>query len=230
MTNRTPETIHAFGAAVPGQPLVGSRLFDRRRLVVASSNRGKLAEIRDVLGDLPIELVPQGDLSIEDAEETASTFIENALLKARQAARHSGLPALGDDSGICVDALGGGPGLYSARYAGAHGDPAANIAKLLDALRGVADEQRTAHFYCVLVLLRHADDPAPLIAEARWHGRILRAPRGDGGFGYDPVFFDPLLDAGAAELDAATKNRVSHRGQALARLREMLRQSASVAR
>jgi XTP/dITP diphosphohydrolase len=192
------------------------------RLVVASSNPGKLVEIREVLAGLHVELVAQGDIGIGDADETASTFIENALLKARHAARLSGLPALGDDSGICVDALGGAPGLYSARYAGAHGDAAANIAKLLGALRDVPDSARSANFYCVVVLLRHADDPAPLIAEGRWQGRILAAPRGGGGFGYDPVFFDPLLGRGAAELDAETKNRVSHRGQALAHLRGLL--------
>jgi XTP/dITP diphosphohydrolase len=192
------------------------------RLVVASSNQGKLVEIREVLAGLHVELVAQGDIGIGDADETASTFIENALLKARHAARLSGLPALGDDSGICVDALGGAPGLFSARYAGAHGDAAANIAKLLAALRDVPDSARSANFYCVVVLLRHADDPAPLIAEGRWHGRILAAPRGSGGFGYDPVFFDPLLGRGAAELDAATKNRISHRGQALAQLRDLL--------
>ena len=191
-------------------------------IVIASSNAGKLGEIRQILGGLDLELIAQGDLGIADAEETASTFVENALLKARHAARASGLPAIGDDSGICVDALGGGPGLYSARYAGVHGDSAANIAKLLDALRDVPAARRAAAFHCVIVLLRHADDPAPLIAEARWHGRILHAPRGSGGFGYDPVFFDPALGVGAAELDAAIKNRVSHRGQALARLREIL--------
>jgi XTP/dITP diphosphohydrolase len=196
------------------------------RVVVASSNQGKLVEIREVLGGFDIELVAQSDLGIADADETASTFIENALLKARHAARLSGLPALGDDSGICVDALGGAPGLYSARYAGAHGDAAANIAKLLDALRDVAETARSANFYCVVVLLRHPDDPAPLIAEGRWQGRILTAPRGRGGFGYDPVFFDPLLGRGAAELEAATKNRVSHRGQALARLRVQLGDAA----
>jgi len=201
-----------------------------RRIVLASSNQGKLAELRDLLGDLDIELIAQSELGIADADETGLTFVENALLKARHAARLSGLPALGDDSGICVDALRGAPGLYSARYAGEHGNAAANIAKLLDALREVAAPHRGAHFHCTLTLLRTADDPAPLIAEGRWHGEILGTPRGNGGFGYDPVFFDPLLDAGAAELDAATKNRVSHRGQALARLREMLRQSASVAR
>jgi len=193
-----------------------------KRLVVASSNRGKLVEIREVLAGLELELVAQTDLGIADADETAGTFIENALLKARQAAQRSGLPALGDDSGICVDALNGAPGLYSARYAGVHGHAGANIDKLLSALRDIPDAARSAHFYCVIVLLRCADDPAPLIAEGRWDGRILPAPRGSGGFGYDPVFFDPVLGRGAAELDAAIKNRVSHRGQALAKLREIL--------
>jgi XTP/dITP diphosphohydrolase len=192
------------------------------RLVLASSNRGKLAEMHEVLAGLDLELIAQAALGIGDADETASTFVENALLKARHAARASGLPALGDDSGICVDALGGGPGLYSARYSGAHGNVEGNIAKLLAALRDVPEDQRTANFYCVVVLLRGADDPAPLIAEGRWHGRILDAPRGNGGFGYDPVFYDPVLGAGAAELESSIKHRVSHRGQALARMRELL--------
>lgn len=196
--------------------------MDFKRVVLASGNRGKLAEIRDVLADTGIELVAQSELGIDDAEETGATFVENALLKARHAARASGLPALGDDSGICVDELGGAPGLVSARYAGAHGDAAANIAKLLAALAGVEDARRGAHFHCTLVLVRTADDPAPLIAEGRWHGRILHAPRGDKGFGYDPVFFDSRLGQGAGELDPAVKNRVSHRGQALARLRELI--------
>lgn len=192
------------------------------KLVLASGNRGKLAEMHAILADLGVALVAQPELGIEDIEETGSTFVENALLKARHAARMSGLPALGDDSGLCVDALGGAPGLYSARYAGAHGDATANIAKLLEALREVPDENRGAHFHCTIVLLHSADDPAPLIAEGRWQGRILRAPRGTNGFGYDPVFFDPALGAGAAELDPATKNRVSHRGQALAQLRRLI--------
>lgn len=192
------------------------------RLVVATGNRGKLAEIADVLAGSGIELVAQSDLGIADADETGTTFVENALIKARHASLVSGLPALADDSGICVDALGGAPGLISAHYAGVHGDGTANIAKLLAALRDVPDEARTAHFHCTLVLLRRADDPAPLIAEGRWDGRILHAPRGARGFGYDPIFFDPALDAGAAELDPTIKNRVSHRGQALARLREAL--------
>jgi len=193
-----------------------------RRIVLASSNAGKLKEMREILAGSGIELVAQGELGIADADETASTFVENALLKARHAAQMSGLPALGDDSGLCVDALGGAPGLYSARYAGVHGNAAANIAKLLDALRDVPDAQRGAHFHCTIVLLAHPTDPAPVIAEGRWHGRILHAPRGNGGFGYDPVFFDPTLNIGAAELDAAVKNRVSHRGQALQNLHALL--------
>jgi XTP/dITP diphosphohydrolase len=194
-----------------------------RRIVLASSNAGKLIEIREVLADSGIELIAQSDLGIADADETGLTFVENALIKARHAARISGLPALGDDSGICVDALGGGPGLYSARYAGEHGNAKANIDKLLATLLDVPAERRTAHFHCTLVLLTHADDPAPLIAEGLWRGRILDAPRGDRGFGYDPVFFDPAHGP-AGELDAALKNRVSHRGLALAHLRELLAQ------
>jgi XTP/dITP diphosphohydrolase len=198
------------------------------KIVLASGNAGKLAEMRAILdgsvrADLDVDLVAQSDLGIADAEETGGTFVENALIKARHAARISGLPALADDSGICVDALGGAPGLISALYAGRHGDSAANIAKLLDALRDVPDARRSAHFHCTIVLLRNADDPAPLIAEGHWRGTILRAPRGSNGFGYDPIFFDPVLGKSAAELDAATKNRVSHRGQALAKLLEMLR-------
>jgi XTP/dITP diphosphohydrolase len=196
------------------------------KLVLASGNRGKLAEMRGILAGLDVELVAQSELGVADAEETATTFVENALLKARHAARATGLPALGDDSGICVDALGGAPGLYSARYAGTHGDSGANIAKLLDALRDVDEARRTAHFHCTIALLRSADDPAPLLAQGRWDGRILAAPRGAHGFGYDPVFFDPLLGRGAAELDPATKNRVSHRGQALAQLRALLERGA----
>lgn len=192
------------------------------KLVLASSNAGKLVEIREVLADLSIELIGQGELGVGDAEETGATFVENAILKARHAARITGLPALGDDSGICVDALDGAPGLLSARYAGSHGNSAANIVKLLDALKGVPAAGRSAHFFCAIVLLRHADDPAPLIAEGRWHGRILEAPRGHAGFGYDPIFFDPSRNASAAELEPAVKNRISHRGQALARLRELL--------
>ncbi len=190
------------------------------KLVVATGNKGKLAEIRDVLADTGIELVAQGDLGIADADETGTTFIENALLKAKQAARIAGGPALADDSGLIVDALDGRPGLVSAHYAGVHGDHARNIAKVLAELEGVPDERRTARFYSVIVVLRHAGDPQPLIAEGVWHGRILAAPRGSGGFGYDPIFLDPVRGVAAAELDAATKNRVSHRGLALAALKQ----------
>ena len=194
------------------------------KLVIATGNPGKLAEFERLLGPRGIECVPQRTLGVDDPDETGLTFVENALLKARHAARATALPALADDSGLCVDALDGAPGLRSARYAGASADPGANIRKLLDALAGVPDERRGARFHASLALLRHADDPAPMIAEGQWHGRILDAPRGDGGFGYDPVFLDPATGRSAAELDAATKARVSHRGRAvealLARLAE----------
>jgi XTP/dITP diphosphohydrolase len=185
------------------------------RLVLASGNAGKVVELEQLLAGSGVELVPQTRLGVTDADETGLTFVENALLKARHAAHHTGLPALADDSGICVDALNGAPGLYAARYAGTHGDSAANNAKLLRELDGVPAARRTAYFIAVLVVLRHADDPAPLIAEGRWHGRILEAPRGDGGFGYDPLFLPDGHDVSAAELDFALKNRLSHRGQAL---------------
>jgi len=192
------------------------------KLVLASSNAGKLAELNVLLGDSGIELLSQRTLGIDDAEETGKTFVENALLKARKAALESGLPALGDDSGLCVDALDGAPGLYSARYAGAHGEAEANINKLLRQLDGVPDAQRSAYFHCVVALLRHADDPRPIIAEGRWHGRILTTRRGTAGFGYDPVFLDVEHGRSAAEMDAVLKNRISHRGQALAALKAAL--------
>ena len=192
------------------------------RLVLASGNAGKVAELRDLLGDSGFELHPQSEFGVGDVEETASTFVENALLKAHHATRATGLPALGDDSGLCVDALHGAPGLYSARYGGVHGDATRNIARLLQELQGVPEAARTARFYCVLVLLRSADDPQPLIAEGRWEGRILEQPRGDRGFGYDPVFFDPDNACSAAELDPTIKNMISHRGRALAALKQRL--------
>jgi XTP/dITP diphosphohydrolase len=185
------------------------------RLVLASGNAGKVVELEQLLAGSGVQLVPQTALGVNDAEETGLTFVENALIKARHAARITGMAALADDSGICVDVLGGAPGLYAARYAGKHGDNAANNAKLLHELAGVPTEKRTAYFIAVLVVLRHADDPAPLIAEGRWHGRILEAPRGTGGFGYDPLFLPAGHDLGAAELEPALKNRLSHRGQAL---------------
>lgn len=192
------------------------------KLVLASSNAGKLEELRELLADTGIELIAQSDLGVDDAEETGETFVENAIIKARHAARLTGLPALADDSGICVDALDGAPGLYSARYAGEHGNASRNIDKLLEALRDVPDPQRDAHFYCVLVLLHHAQDPQPLIVEGQWRGRILHARQGDGGHGYDPVFLDPVHGQSAAEMPLPLKNGLSHRGQALAALKQRL--------
>ena len=188
------------------------------RIVLASGNPGKLAEFNRLFAEAGIEFIAQGTLGVGDIEETGLSFVENALLKARHAARATGLPALADDSGLCVAALGGAPGLYSARYAGEPGDAARNIDKLLGSLAGVPDERRGARFHCTLAVLRHADDPRPLLAQGEWAGRILHAPRGTGGFGYDPVFLDPESGLTAAELDPATKNRISHRGRALARL------------
>lgn len=192
------------------------------KLVLATHNTGKLAELRGLLAGHGIELVSQAQLGIPDIEETGLTFIENALLKARHAARISGLPALADDSGLCVEALGGAPGLYSARYAGEDGDAQANILKLLDALADVPDEHRAAHFHCALVLLRHAEDPAPLVCEGRWHGSILHEVRGEGGFGYDPLFLDHATGQSAAELSQEEKAAISHRGRALRQLIEAL--------
>ena len=191
-------------------------------LVLASGNAGKLAELRQLLDGGRHRLRAQSEFDVEDVEETGLTFIENALLKARHAARKTGLPALADDSGLCVDALGGAPGLYSARYGGVHGDAARNIERLLHELEGVPDAARTARFHCALVVLRHAEDPQPIIAEGSWAGRILQAPRGAAGFGYDPVFLDPENACSAAELEPAIKNAISHRGRALALLRQRL--------
>mgnify|MGYP001046668475 CR=1 FL=1 len=190
----------------------------RQRIVLASSNRGKLAEFNALLADSRFDVVPQAGLGVDDAEETGLTFVENALLKARHASRVTGLPALADDSGLCVAYLRGAPGLYSARYSGSHGDNAANNAKLLRELDGVAHAHRGAFFICVLALVAHADDPAPLIAEGRWHGRILDAPRGTHGFGYDPLFLPHERLLSSAELEPALKNRLSHRAQAMAQL------------
>ena len=192
------------------------------KLVLASSNHGKLEELRGLLSGNGIELIAQSDLGVADADETGTTFVENALLKARHATLTTGLPALADDSGICVDALDGAPGLYSARYAGEHGNASRNIDKLLEALAGMPDERRSAHFHCVLVLLRHAGDPQPLIVEGQWNGRILHERRGSGGHGYDPVFFDPAHGQSAAEMELSFKNAISHRGKALALLKQRL--------
>ncbi len=194
-----------------------------KRLVVASNNSGKLREIAALLRHLALELIPQSQLGIVEADEPHETFLENALAKARHASGTSGLPALADDSGLCVEALGGEPGVHSAYYAGRRGTreqrDARNNEKLLSELK----DDRAAHYTCVMVLLRHPADPRPLVAEGLWHGEIARAPRGANGFGYDPLFYLPALKKTAAELDAVEKNRISHRGQALARLLSVLK-------
>lgn len=193
------------------------------KLVIATGNAHKLHEIRTLLAPLGIEVVPQSDFNVPEAAEPHCTFIENALAKARHAARLTGLPALADDSGICVEALGGAPGVISAIYAGEPRSDARNNEKLLEAMRDLAD--RRAHYHCALVLLRHADDPQPIIAEGQWHGVILEAARGEGGFGYDPLFLDTGLKQTVAEISTEDKNRVSHRGKALRALVEKLRDS-----
>ena len=187
-----------------------------KKLVIASNNPGKLREIGQILAPLGIEIIPQSALAISEAEEPYPSFIENALAKARHAARLTGLPALADDSGICVDALGGAPGVVSAHFAGEPRSDVRNNHKLLEMLE--AENDRRAHYYCVMLLMRHGDDPQPLVAEGEWHGEILREPRGSGGFGYDPLFLDPALGKTGAELAPEQKNRVSHRGKALAAL------------
>lgn len=196
-----------------------------RKIVLATANPGKLRELQAVLAGLDFEIVPQSAFGVPEAEETGLTFIENALLKARNAAFYTGLPALADDSGLAVDALGGVPGIYSARYAGAGAGDRANIGKLLAELEGVPAERRTARFVCVLALLHHPADPTPLICQGSWEGTILTEPRGEGGFGYDPIFFAPGEQRTAAELEPAVKNQISHRGQALVLLRRYLQGS-----
>ncbi|MCB1608237.1 MAG: RdgB/HAM1 family non-canonical purine NTP pyrophosphatase [Xanthomonadales bacterium] len=189
------------------------------RLLLASHNAGKLGELRALLSDMPVELCDALSLGLPVPEEPAATFVENALLKARHCARLTGLPTLADDSGLMVDALGGGPGLHTARYAGPGASAQDNIAKLLAALGQRAPAERGATFVAVVVFLESADDPLPLIAQGLWRGRILDQPTGSEGFGYDPIFFDPVHDLGAAQMAAELKDRISHRGQALAALR-----------
>jgi XTP/dITP diphosphohydrolase len=194
-----------------------------KRLVLASSNTGKLREFGELLAPLGIEVVAQATLGVPDAEEPHATFVENALAKARNAAWHAQLPALADDSGICVAALGGEPGVHSARFAGEPKSDPRNNAKLVALLKGQPD--RRAHYYCVVVLVRHGDDPEPLIVEGRWHGEVIDTPRGKGGFGYDPHFLLPDLGRTAAELEPHEKHAVSHRGKALRRLLTLLREA-----
>ena len=189
-----------------------------KKILLASNNPGKVRELRAMLADRDVEIVPQSAFAIPEVEETGLTFIENALLKARHAAGLSGLPSIADDSGLEVDILNGAPGVRAARYAGEGASDADNNAKLLRELRDIPADRRTARFRCVLVLLRHERDPSPIIAQGVWHGLILDAPRGEGGFGYDPLFFVPEMGRASAELTAEEKNRVSHRGQALRNL------------
>ncbi len=193
-----------------------------KKILLASNNPGKVREIQAILAEHDFTVIPQAELRITDAEETGLTFVENAILKARHAARASGLPAIADDSGLEVDVLDGAPGVYSARYAGEPSNDTANNEKLLAALAGVPPERRTARFRCVMVYLRHECDPSPIIAQGVWNGAILFEARGAGGFGYDPLFHVPEHGCASAELDAAEKNRISHRAQALRALARAL--------
>lgn len=192
-----------------------------QRLILASNNAGKLKEFAQLLEPIGFELHPQGEFNVPEAEEPFGTFVENALAKARHAARLTGLPALADDSGVCVNALGGAPGVYSARFAGEPKSDARNNEKLVADLAGHAD--KSAYYYCVLVYVRHADDPQPVIADGQWHGEIIDTPRGANGFGYDPHFLIPALGKTTAELEPSVKNAHSHRGQALRALVEKLK-------
>lgn len=194
-----------------------------QKVVLATGNAGKVRELASLLNDFGLDVVAQTELGVESAEETGLTFIENAILKARHAAKITGLPAIADDSGLAVDALGGAPGIYSARYAGIDASDRQNLDKLLVALKDIPDSERQAQFHCVLVYLRHAEDPTPLVCHGSWPGVIAREPAGDGGFGYDPLFFVPSEGKTAAELTREEKSAISHRGQALKLLLEALR-------
>ena len=198
-----------------------------RKIVIASNNAGKLREIGQILAPLGIEAHPQGEFGVPECPEPHVTFVENCIAKARHASAHTGLPALADDSGICVSALNGAPGVYSARYAGEPKSDQRNNEKLIAALHGVAD--RRAHYYCVMVFVRYADDPQPIICEGEWHGEIIDTPRGEGGFGYDPYFLLPSFGKTGAELNADDKNGISHRGIALRALVERLKATGAAA-
>ena len=195
-----------------------------QKIVIASGNAGKLREFQQLLAGCGFEVLPQSEFSVSDADETGTTFVENAIIKARHACAKTGLPAIADDSGIEVDALNGRPGVYSARYSGPHANDANNNKKLLTELVNVPDEKRTARYHAVLAFMRHADDPTPILCHGVWEGFILTEARGENGFGYDPLFFVPSHNCAAAELDKAEKNRVSHRGKAMAELLVRLQQ------
>ncbi|AZK64091.1 XTP/dITP diphosphatase [Pectobacterium versatile] len=194
-----------------------------QKVVLATGNPGKVRELASLLADFGLDIVAQTELGVDSAEETGLTFIENAILKARHAAQITGLPAIADDSGLAVDALGGAPGIYSARYAGVDASDQQNLDKLLLTLKDVPDEQRRASFHCVLVYLRHAEDPTPIVCHGSWQGVLTHEAAGSGGFGYDPIFFVPELGKTAAELTREEKNARSHRGQALRLLLDALR-------
>ena len=194
-----------------------------QRIVLASNNAGKVREFNQLLTGSDVEVLPQSEFDVIEAEETGLTFVENAILKARNAAEHTGLPAIADDSGLEVDALDGAPGIYSARYAGIGASDLQNLEKLLADIKDVPDAQRTARFQCLMVYMRHAKDPTPQIFQGTWEGRILHTPQGDNGFGYDPIFFVPTHNCSSAELEPDVKNSLSHRGQALKQLIEALR-------
>lgn len=193
-----------------------------QKIVLASGNKGKLREFQELLANRGFEVLPQSDFAVTEAEETGTTFVENAIIKARHACRATGLPAIADDSGIEVDALNGRPGVYSARYSGASATDASNNEKLLRELTGVPEAQRTARYHAVLAYMRHADDPTPILCHGVWEGIILTEPRGEGGFGYDPLFLVPSHQCASAELDKAEKNRISHRGKAMQELLQKL--------
>ena len=196
------------------------------RIILASNNPGKVREVSQLLAPLKLDVVAQAELGVAEIEETGLTFVENAILKARNTASHTGLAAIADDSGLEVDALDGAPGIHSARYAGVNGNDQANITRLLRELADVPEAQRTARFQCLMVYLRHAADPTPIICQGTWEGRVLFAPRGERGFGYDPVFFVPTHNCSAAELPPDIKNQLSHRGQALRKLLQALHKTA----
>ncbi len=185
------------------------------KIVLASGNKGKLREFAELFAPMNIEIVPQSDLNVPEAEETGQTFVENAIIKARNAAMHTGLPAIADDSGIEVDYLLGAPGIYSARYAGENASDEDNLHALLSALNGVPDAERIARYQCLLVMMRHSKDPTPLICQADWQGQVLQDPMGDGGFGYDPIFWVAEEKCSAAQLTAQQKHAISHRGKAI---------------
>ncbi|ERM59817.1 MULTISPECIES: XTP/dITP diphosphatase [Vibrio] len=196
------------------------------KIVLATGNQGKVREMADILSEFGFDVVAQSEFNVSEVAETGTTFIENAIIKARHAAKETGLPAIADDSGLEVDYLNGAPGIYSARYSGEGATDKQNIEKLLDAMQGVDVEKRTARFHCVLVLIRHENDPTPLVCHGKWEGRILTEEHGENGFGYDPVFFVPEDNCASAELESSRKKQLSHRGKALASLFKTLKEQA----